>query len=127
MKHDKRPAFQLYPGSEAASRLSIAGGGARLLSVLMLVAAALCSAAALWAVLGMSAAWGLSGAVHYVLDEWEEMVPLLFVLWGGFAACRYASAVLQAKAELTARSGGERPAAQGAAEPAAAWDGEGKD
>ena len=35
--------------------------------------------------------------------------------------------VLQAKAELTARSGGERPAAQGAAEPAAAWDGEGKD
>ena len=37
----KQPWFELYPDSDAASRLSIAGGAVKLLSILVLVAAVL--------------------------------------------------------------------------------------
>ena len=93
----KQPWFELYPDSDAASRLSIAGGAVKLLSILVLVAAVLYSLTVLWMLFRV----GPGG----VLDE--GFLPL-FVLWGLFAACRYAASVLQAKAGLLARSNGEK-------------------
>jgi len=100
----KQPWFQLYPDSDAASRLSVAGGAVKLLSILVLVAASLYSLAALWLLFRV----GLGGVLHYMLDDWDEGFLPLFVLWGLFAACRYAASVLQAKAGLLARSNGEK-------------------
>lgn len=123
----KGPLFQLYPDSDAASRLSVAGGGVKLLSTLVLVAAILYSAAALWVALRVTMAWGLGGAMHHLLDDAEEGLFGLFVLWGLFAACRYAASVLQAKAQLLAQSGKGGAEPHGAAgEPAAMWDSETK-
>lgn len=123
----KQPWFHLYPDNDRASRLSVAGGGVKVLSILVLVAAILCSAAALWMVLRATLAWGMGGALHHLLDDGEESVFGLFVLWGLFAACQYASSVLQAKAQLLARSGREEEApSQTQRESAAMWDSETK-
>ena len=123
----KQPWFHLYPDNDRASRLSVAGGGVKVLSILVLVAALLCSAAALWTVLRMTFAWGMGGALHHLLDDGEEGVFGLFVLWGLFAACRYTSSVLQAKAQLLAQSGGERrEPSRAEGTPAAMWDSETK-
>ena len=103
MKRNKTSWFQLYPDSPAASRLSVAGGGVRVLSILLLVAAVLCSAAALWVVLRLTLARGMDHALYVLLDDGEEGVLALFLLWGGYAACRYAMSVLHSKAELLAR------------------------
>ena len=97
----KQPWFELYPDSDAASRLSIAGGAVKLLSILVLVAAVLYSLTVLFRV-------GPGGVLHHMMDDWDEGFLPLFVLWGLFAACRYAVSVLQAKAGLLARSNGEK-------------------
>ena len=121
----KGPSFHLYPENDAASRLSVAGGGVKLLSTLVLVAAILYSAAALWVILRVTMAWGMGGALHHLLDDAEEGLFGLFVLWGLFAACRYAASVLQAKAKMLAQSGkaeAETHRAEGG--PTVTWDSE---
>ena len=100
----KQPWFELYPDSDAASRLSIAGGAVKLLSILVLVAAVLYSLTVLWMLLRV----GPGGILHHMMDDWDEGFLPLFVLGGLFAACRYAASVLQAKASLLARSNGEK-------------------
>ena len=121
----KGPSFHLYPENDAASRLSVAGGGVKLLSTLVLVAAILYSAAALWVILRVTMAWGMGGALHHLLDDADEGLFGLFVLWGLFAACRYAASVLQAKAKMLAQSGkagAETHRAEGG--PTVTWDSE---
>lgn len=95
----KGPSFHLYPENDAASRLSVAGGGVKLLSTLVLVAAILYSAGRAVGDPPGDHVLGMGGALHHLLDDAEEGLFGLFVLWGLFAACRYAASVLQAKAK----------------------------
>ena len=96
--------FQLYPDHQQASRLSIAGGGVRLLSFFVLAAACLYTLALLMAGFRIVVAGGLGTAFLFLMDEMDEMLFGAFFLWGAFAVCRFAVSVLHAKAELLARS-----------------------
>lgn len=90
--------FQLYPGSDRATRLSVAGGGVKLASLFLLAGAALATLALLVSAVQATAWAGFSPL--FLLDELEDLILLPFLLWGAFAACRYAASVLQAKALL---------------------------
>ena len=69
----KQPWFELYPDSDAASRLSIAGGAVKLLSILVLVAAVLYSLTVLWMLFRV----GPGGVLHHMMDDWDEgFLPL---------------------------------------------------
>ena len=72
--------FQTYEENPTATNLSMAGGGARLLSILLLIAAIPCTVAVLMAVARVS----MVGSVGTV--------------------CRYAACVLQSKAALYAQN-----------------------
>ena len=100
----KQRWFQLYPESDRASNLSIAGGAVKLFSLLLVIAASAATLALLLAGLRLTAAAGISTALIFLLDELGEGVFLAFFLWGAVLACRYAACVLQSKAELLARS-----------------------
>ena len=99
----KHPWFQLYPDHPSASRLSVIGGGVKLLSLFVLAAAILYTPALLLAGFRIVAAGGLGTTFLFLMDEMDEMVFGAFFLWGVFAICRYAACVLQAKAGLLAR------------------------
>ena len=101
----RRAWFQLYPGSSAASNLSIAGGAVKLLSVLLVIAALLCTSALALSGLRVTLAGGPGTAFIFLMDELDDEVFTAFLLWGAVAACRYAASVLQGKAELLAQSG----------------------
>ena len=109
----KQSWFQLYPECNRASNLSIAGGAVKLLSMLVLVAAALFTLALLAAGLRLTLAAGPGTALIFLADEMDETLLAAFFLWGLVAACRYTACVLQSKAELLARpqTAGARPAA----------------
>ena len=109
----KQSWFQLYPESNRASNLSIAGGAVRLLSLLLLIAAIGATLVLLLAGARLTAAAGVGSALIFLLDELGEGVFLAFFLWGAVLVCRYAACVLQSKAELLARP------REAAAEPAA--------
>ena len=99
----KQSWFQLYPESNRASNLSIAGGAVRLLSLLFLIAAIGATLVLLLAGARLTAAAGVGTALIFLLDELGEGVFLAFFLWGAVLVCRYAACVLQSKAELLAR------------------------
>ena len=105
----KHPCFQLYPDHPSASRLSVIGGGVKLLSLFVLAAAILYTPALLLAGFRIVAAGGLGTTFLFLMDEMDEMVFGAFFLWGVFAICRYAACVLQAKAGLLARPGQPEP------------------
>ena len=107
-----RAWFRLYPGNQKSSRLSVAAGGVKLCSILLLIAAIPCSLAIVLAGIRIMAVGGLSTTLIFLLDELDEVVFGTFLLWGAFAACRYAACVLQAKAELLAGSGQAAPVAE---------------
>ena len=100
----KQSWFQLYPESNRASNLSIAGGAVRLLSLLLLIAAIGATLVLLLAGARLTAAAGVGTALIFLLDELGE---------GVFLAFFHAACVLQSKAELLARP------REAAAEPAA--------
>ena len=94
--------FHLYHGNSAASNLSIAGGAVKLLSVLFLIAAILCTLALVLSGLRVTMAGGPGTAFIFLMDELEDQIFGAFLLWGMVAACRYVSSVLQEKADLLA-------------------------
>lgn len=116
----KKPWFHLYPDHQLASRLSIAGGGVKLLSLFLLVAAILYSLVLALAGLRLFLAAGLGAGLIFLIDELDDTVFSVFFLWGAFAVCRFAVNVLQAKAELLARSQGQGCAASPEEAPAVA-------
>ena len=93
----KQSWFQLYPESNRASNLSIAGGAVRLLSLLLLIAAIGATLVLLLAGARLTAAAGVGTALIFLLDELGEGVFLAFFLWGAVLVCRYAACVLQSK------------------------------
>lgn len=95
--------FHLYHGNSAASNLSIAGGAVKLLSVLFLIAAILCTLALVLSGLRVTMAGGPGTAFIFLMDELDDELFTAFLLWGAVAACRYTASVLQGKAELMAQ------------------------
>ena len=79
----KQSWFQLYPESNRASNLSIAGGAVRLLSLLLLIAAIGATLVLLLAGARLTAAAGVGTALIFLLDELGEGMFLAFFLWGG--------------------------------------------
>ncbi len=104
--------FTLYPGHPKASNLSILSGGVKLVSLLLLIGAALASLAVLAVGVRLALVGGLGTALSFLLGELDEELFLAFFLWCAVAVCRYLAAVLSAKAALLA---GESAPAQEAA------------
>lgn len=101
---NKNPLFHLYPENSKAFKLSVIGGGVKLLSLFLLVAAILYTIALLIPGFRVAFAGGVATALLFVVDELDDVVFGAFFLWGAFAVCRYAACVLQARAQLLARS-----------------------
>ena len=105
----KHPWFQLYPDHPSASRLSVIGGGVKLLSLFVLAAAILYTPALLLAGFRIVAAGGLGTAFLFLMDELDDELLAAFFLWGLVIACRYTACVLQAKALLLVQPGQPEP------------------
>ena len=93
--------FQTYEENPTATNLSMAGGGARLLSILLLIAAIPCTVAVLMAVARVSMVGSVGTALIFQMDD---LLLAAFFLWSGVAVCRYAACVLQSKAALYAQN-----------------------
>lgn len=96
--------FQTYEENPTATNLSMAGGGARLLSILLLIAAIPCTVAVLMAVARVSMVGSVGTALIFLMDEMDDLLLAAFFLWSGVAVCRYATCVLQSKAALYAQN-----------------------
>ena len=90
--------FQTYEENPTATNLSMAGGGARLLSILLLIAAIPCTVAVLMAVARVSMVGSVGTALIFLMDEMDDL------LLAALAVCRYAACVLQSKAALYAQN-----------------------
>lgn len=82
--------FQTYEENPTATNLSMAGGGARLLSILLLIAAIPCTVAVLMAVARVSMVGSVGTALIFLMDEMDDLLLAAFFLWSGVAVCRYA-------------------------------------
>ncbi len=96
----KRSWFEVYPNNPLATNLSIAGGGLKLISILLLIAAIPFTLAAALAFIRLISASGIITALIFMLDEFDEMVFMVFILWSAAFVLRYVSCVLFAKAQL---------------------------
>ena len=96
----RKPLFEVYPDNSLATNLSIAGGGLKIISILLLIAAIPFTLAVILASVRLISASGLITALIFMLDEFDEMIFIVFMLWGAFIIIRYISYVLYAKAQL---------------------------
>lgn len=94
--------FTLYETHPKATNLSMAGGGVKLLSLLLLIAAIPCTLALLLAAGRIGAVSSAGTALIYLMDEMDELLLGTFFLWAAVVVCRYAACVLQSKAKLLA-------------------------
>ncbi len=99
MKKDQK-LFRLYADHPHASNLSIAGGAAKLLSMLFIVAAIPCTLALLLSAFRITMAGGFGTALIFLMDELDDELVMAFLLWSAVVACRYVANVLQEKANL---------------------------
>ena len=99
MKKEQK-LFQLYADNNRASNLSIAGGAVKLLSILLLIGAVLCTLAIGLSGFRIASAGGVGTAFIFLMDELDDELLAAFFLWGLVIACRYTTCVLQAKARL---------------------------
>ena len=92
--------FTIYPQNRQATNLSIASGGVRLISILLLLA----SIPVLLSVIVMgsriASAGGIGNTIFYLMEEMDDEVMMAFGLWCAAAVFRYAASVLSAKAGL---------------------------
>lgn len=93
----RRTAFSVYSDNPTATNLSMIAGGIRLLSWLVLIAAAASTLLALFPAVRVISLAGLNHGMYYILDELDEVLILTFGLWCVFAVLRYGAAVIQAK------------------------------
>ena len=70
--------FQTYEENPTATNLSMAGGGARLLSILLLIAAIPCTVAVLMAVARVSMVGSVGTALIFLMDEMDDLLPESF-------------------------------------------------
>ncbi|MBM6830370.1 hypothetical protein H9X85_09075 [Anaerotignum lactatifermentans] len=98
----KHPWFQVYKENQKATHLSMAGGGARLLALLLTVAAVPVTAVLGMILFRMVTTAGPGMAWFFLLEEMEEPLLLAFLLWSGAILLRYGAAVCRAKAEMMA-------------------------
>ena len=111
MKKESR-WFQLYADNPTASNLSVAGGAAKLLSILLLIAAIPCTLLVLLAAVRAASFGGIGSSLWFLLDEFDEELLAAFFLWAATFVCRYVSAVLRSRAQLLAQAGApQAPAA----------------
>ena len=66
--------FQTYEENPTATNLSMAGGGARLLSILLLIAAIPCTVAVLMAVARVSMVGSVGTALIFLMDEMDDLL-----------------------------------------------------
>lgn len=92
--------FELYPHNHQATNLSMAGGGVKLLSILLLIAAIPFTLAIILTCLRLTLAGGPAMAMMYLVDELDDELWTALFLWGAVAVCRYAACVLQCKARI---------------------------
>lgn len=96
----RRNLFEIYPHNFQATNLSIAGGAAHLVTILLLIAAAFVIAAILMTGVRY-ASYGQHGNVLlHLIDEMDDELEMLFVLAGAAAMCGYAARALKRKAEM---------------------------
>lgn len=96
----KREWFHLYQDNPVATNLSIASGGVKLLSVLLLIAAIPATLAVGAVGLRIMTVSSWSTSLIFLMDELSEELFLVFFLWSAVIICRYVSSVLQGKAAL---------------------------
>lgn len=89
----------LYADNPKASNVSIAGGAVKLLSVLLLIGAVPATAVTALAAVRLSS-WVPS--VWFVLEELEDGLGAVLILWAAFVFCRYAAEMMARKARLMA-------------------------
>ncbi len=111
MKKEQK-LFQLYADNNRASNLSIAGGAVKLLSILLLIGAVLCTLAIGLSGFRIASAGGVGTAFIFLMDELDDELFTAFFLWAAVIACRYVACVLQEKAKLLAQSGQPAAAAE---------------
>ena len=95
-----KDCFTVYPQNRQATNLSIVSGGARLLSILLLLASIPALIAVLVMIFRLASFGGLDNIVLYMIEEMDDELVMTFGLWCAAAVCRYAASVLSAKAEL---------------------------
>lgn len=93
----RRTAFSVYSNNPTATNLSMIAGGVRLLSWLVLAAAAVSTLLILFPAVRVISQAGLNHGLYYLLDELDEVLVLAFGLWCVFAVLRYGAAVIEAK------------------------------
>lgn len=98
----KNPWFAVYPDDKKATHFSMAGGGARLLALLLTAAAALATIALFFMGFRMVSEFGAGTALFFLLDEMDEMLLMVFMMWSGVVVLRYLAHVFSAKAEMAA-------------------------
>ncbi|MBQ3076413.1 MAG: hypothetical protein IJC43_01005 [Clostridia bacterium] len=92
-----KKAYDLYPNSPAATNLSMLGGGARLLALILLAGAVLGTLA-----LVLISSRPLNGGMSllWLIDELDDELLFVLALWCGSAICGYISRALRSKAEM---------------------------
>ena len=92
--------FKIYPDNSLSTNLSIAGGGIKLLSLIILAAAIPSTAAVIISALKLISASGISTALIFIMDELDDLVFFVFSVWTIFILLRYISYALYVKAEF---------------------------
>lgn len=90
--------FEIYPRQSKATNMSIFSGGLKLMTILMILPAVLITIVLI--VLGVQTymTFGMLNVIFLLFEEGEELIPLLFVLWGGAAVFGYFAHALKVKA-----------------------------
>lgn len=106
----ERNWYENYPGCPKATNLSMAGGAARILAILMGVGAALTLVLLLAVGLGLMSGGRGGLPLLWLLDEMDDEVGMLLALMVGAVLCAIASGMLRGRARDMAVEG--RPASE---------------
>lgn len=96
----KRGWFEIYPQDSRATNLSIAGGAARLLAVLLTIAAVFFLLALAAEGFHFTRSGGHGNVLLYLLDEADDELGMAFILACGAAVCGYTAHALRRKADM---------------------------
>lgn len=105
----KNPWFEIYENDRKATHFSMAGGGARLLALLLTVAAVPVTILLLFAAFRMFSTLGMGRAWFFLLEELDEMLLMVFMMWSAVILLRYAAHVFWAKADMAVGKEDEMP------------------
>ena len=92
--------FELYPEHTKATNLSILSGGLKLITILLSIAAILGTIGLIVIGTQMTMHIGIRNALFWLMDEWDDILPALFLLWGSVLICGYFSYALKTHASI---------------------------